>query len=150
MGAYSSLYDPFAVHSQPAIENAGIRTGEIVGVRAWKLGSDGLLYSMFIDGYAWKPGAIEHARCVKTGWGDGLHAFKTIKQAKKEYWTGFFMPIVLGEVDLWGEVIEYEKGWKAEYAAIRNFLEISEEGFLRRCFGMNSRLDALRKHYNVQ
>ncbi|WP_316176170.1 hypothetical protein [Bradyrhizobium sp. SZCCHNRI1073] len=111
---------------EPAFEDAGIRAGEIIGYRAWEL-HDGLLHSMYAK-YIWFPGVIERAHKIDEYWGTGLHAFKTLAHARKEYsWANVF-----GEVALWGEVYEHERGYRAEYAAIRRIIKVSPDiPFLR-------------------
>lgn len=120
MGAANCTHE---TASEPPLENAGIRAGEIIGYRAWYL-RDGLLYGMFISNYAWKPQAIERCPKVDRNWGAGLHAFKTLEKAKREYeaFAGIGETVVFGEVALWGEVIEHERGYRAEFAAVRKLL----------------------------
>lgn len=89
-----------------------IRPGEITAIRAWVV-ENGLLHSTYMDTY-WKPGEIMRASAVSPHFGEGIHAFKTLERARDEYdWAD-----VYGEVSLWGDVIEFEHGWKAEYAKV--------------------------------
>lgn len=142
--------------ANPAIEDAGIRAGEIIGYRAWLLKDDGLLHGMFCSDYIWKPNTVEHEPNVNPTWGAGLHAFKTLLNAKKQY--GFYAyggeRVVFGEVALWGEVIEHEGGYRAEYAAIRQLIVVFENTIpvVRTWswqFWKPSALKILRKRYNL-
>jgi hypothetical protein len=124
---------------EPAIEDAGIRAGEIIGYRAWEL-IEGQLHSMYAN-YIWRPGVIERAHEINGGWGTGLHAFKTLKQAQKDYCYAN----VFGEVALWGEVYEHERGWRAEFAAIRRIVKVSPDLPILR---LRTRL--LNRRYHVE
>jgi hypothetical protein len=100
-------------------EDAGIRAGEIVGYRAWYLQA-GLLRSMYAT-FTWFPGVVEKAHEIDEGWGTGLHAFKTLEDARTQY----SYADVWGEVSLWGTVFEYERGYRAEYAVVRAITKVS-------------------------
>lgn len=108
------------------IEDTGIRAGEIIGYRAWMLTDRGRLSSMFAC-YEWTPGAVEKAD-NKFPW-LGLHAFKTLRQAKAAYrcYTSNGT-VVFGSVAMWGEVIEHERGYRAEYAAVHSIIKLSDFG----------------------
>jgi hypothetical protein len=110
---------PVAEHKPEPIEDAGVRAGEIIAYRCWDL-QEGLLRSMYAD-FAWFPGVIERAHEVSERWGTGLHAFKTLERAQDEYrWAD-----VYGEVALWGDVIEHEHGYRAEFAVVRRIIKVS-------------------------
>jgi hypothetical protein len=125
LGALASLslaQANYVAAPQPdPIEDAGIRAGEIVAYRCWEL-RDGLLRSMYAD-FTWLPRAIEQAHKVDEHWGTGLHAFKTLERARNEYrWAD-----VYGEVALWGDVIEHEHGYRAEFAAVRKIIKVTPD-----------------------
>jgi hypothetical protein len=119
MGALSTLAQQAAAASRPSIEDAGIRAGEITAFRAW-VWKDGLLHSMAAQ-FVWIPGAIVEGDPSS---GLGVHAFKTLGDAVGQY--GFYgdtrLPVVFGTVSLWGDVIEHEKGYRAEFAAIESLV----------------------------
>ena len=118
---------PCAAAPIPApLENAGIRTGELIGYRAWILGGDGLLRSVFVADYIWRPGAVETSQRVDPIWGAGLHAFKTLRETRLQYSFHSHVQrgVVFGEVFLWGEVIEHEYGYRAQYAAIKSLISL--------------------------
>lgn len=103
------------------IEEAGIRAGEIKAYRAWRLGSNGLLYSMFMTSYSWTPKGIEKAHDNDIHRGHGFHAYKTMERVRGEYSS---FGAVYGEVALWGDVIEHDWGYRAEYAKIIRIIEV--------------------------
>lgn len=130
---------------EPAIESAGIRAGEIVAYRCWRI-EFGKLISMHM-GHDWIKGGQPQAQ----GWGSdhpsvGFHAWKTWQDAKiygrVHSWTDI---VVVGSVHLWGEVIEHEDGFRAEYAAIKSIDKVYGAGF----FDKISILKQLRRHYGV-
>lgn len=131
MGAspYASLGASAAPTTEAPIEDAGVTAGEIIGYRAWMLDSKGFLRGMFMSDYVWLPGKVEHAPVVDRTWGAGLHAFKTLADAKAQY--GMYATptasVAFGRVALWGEVIEHESGYRAEYAAIEEIFDLWED-----------------------
>lgn len=69
----------------------------------------------------------------------GVYAFKSLASAI-EHSLG--LPNhVFGEVSLWGEIIEHEKGYRAEFAAIKSL-----DGIMS---GDKEALEELRKFYGV-
>jgi hypothetical protein len=100
----------------PTVENTGIELGEVEAWRAWRV-EHGWLYSMTNDAAEWEPGKPMEAHKVGLPMGEGIHAFKTRKQALTEY-EGVPFHIVVGRVLLWGDVVEFTKGWHAEFAAV--------------------------------
>lgn len=156
VGTGGTIYYTTAINTdtQPAlaIEEAGIRAGEITGVRAWLVVGDHLLKSMYMD-YIWQPGAqkITDER-VHPLMGNGFHAFKTLEQCRHEYCGD---NVIYGEVALWGEVYEHERGYRAECARITRFITIWEykPTGLRRLWEnlrKNPTLEALRRKYGVE
>lgn len=128
----------FASISEPEpIEDAGIRAGEITAFRAWRIEGD-KLFSVYIEGIEWKPG------CPMTGdvQAGGVFSFKDVGEVY-EYLaerqstpvlriefddvTGFSRLVhetmrtetfAIGTVQLWGQVIEHERGYRAQFAKI--------------------------------
>lgn len=123
LGAESRQSRAYAI-ARGTIKDAGIRAGEIIGWRAWQLTSDGILRSMVMD-TPWLPGQPLASEEVFASHG-GIHSFKSIEQAQEEYGCYAFgrRKVALGEVALWGEVIEHSKGYRAEYAAVHSIKKI--------------------------
>lgn len=102
--------------SVAVVEDAGIKAGEIVGYRCWRL-VDGFLYSCYQEQVLWEPGKIVEG---DTSSGEGVHAFKD-RLAMGAYghrYSGNGTDIVSGTVHLWGDVVEHERGYRASKAAI--------------------------------
>lgn len=99
-----------------------IKHGEITAWRAWKVSPGGYLHSMSA-GTMWSPGQPMSIAAGPQGLGGlddgfGVHAWKIEAQAH-DYIAGSLDAIV-GEVELWGEVIEHQEGYRAEYAKIKS------------------------------
>lgn len=103
-----------SVATVPGYEHAkvkyeGIRTGEIVAFRAWRLKA-GLLQSMAAE-TLWGPDEPMAGEVKSLG----VHAFK--RQADACNYAASYPPnpIVIGRIQLWGEVVEHEHGYRAEF-----------------------------------
>lgn len=123
-GGSSIQAGAFSVPAKPTIEDAGISAGEIIGYRAWEI-KNGFLRSM-AAAYTWIPGEVEK--------GDvsgfyGIHAFKDLREVINQYgvYAREYAPIIIGRILMWGEVIEHEKGYRAEFAAIDELLAMLPE-----------------------
>lgn len=97
-----------------------IVVGEIVAWRAFRVVKRGLMSTY--AGYIWPPeGAANHASEVPTERhgtddpGQGLHAFKTIEEARWQFPDALF---AIAKVALWGEVVEHEKGYRAQFGKV--------------------------------
>lgn len=95
-----------------------VKAGEIVGWRAWliKNGPGGYRLSSVAAPADWRPGQPMRGTPTPDG-SAGVHAWKTRQQAE-QYARGD--DIVVGQVELWGKVIEHELGYRAEYGAIKS------------------------------
>lgn len=95
-----------------------IVAGEIIAWRCWRI-ADGWLRSVYMDTF-WGCNEVMEGN-VDT---DGVHAWKKMGDAI-EYGVmggvhGGSMKIVIGTVALWGEVIEHEIGYRAQFAKIKS------------------------------
>ena len=130
------------------IEDAGIRAGEITAWRAWRV-REGRLYSVYMESCEWRPGKPMMA-IGAIGEYCGVHAFKdrgraenylmmhTLNQIEAAIMRHYIDGFALGTVDLWGEVIEHQDGYRAEFAQVAS---------LDQTVGFD--LDALRARYGV-
>jgi hypothetical protein len=124
-----------STYSERAIEEAGIRAGEIIGYRAWWLDKEGFLHSMYVQDFRWEPGKTYRACCY--GWiransdydrlplqynGVGYHAYKSLEEVKETYTLAPGGPVVYGQVAMWGDVMECERGYRAEYAKVHKII----------------------------
>ena len=152
---------------EPAIESAGIRSGEIIAWRAWRLCAVDkklMLKSMAMD-CLWMPGAtmtinsvLEQCGIEQDRWervppstGAGIHAFKTLDQAVSNY--GGYHRTVYGTVALWGEVIEHTGGYRAEFARLNTIDHIDGQAIHDLGLGEGAEpvlLEALRENYGVK
>jgi len=143
---YSAQSANCASQSYPPIEEAGIRAGEIIGYRAWCVKGGDTLVSMFVE-YEWLPGIQKISERLKPVSGNGFHAFKDMDRCYCEYYG---RGIVYGKVALWGEVIEHERGYRAECARIIRLSEITETeapSWLR--YWRQPTIQRLREKYGV-
>lgn len=98
---------------EPEIENTGIEVGETIGWRCWRLADEGLLGSMAAQDL-WLPDEPMKADKVQATYGTGVHAFKEFGQAWREYrYCG--SQLIFGRVALWGEMVEFSKGYKGQF-----------------------------------
>lgn len=119
------------------LPNAGITVGEIIGWRFWFVTDEGLLQSTFSPAI-WFPGEpmtvnhISSTATVEDRGGAGVYAFKTREDAEKEAFIyRFTRPVqtcVIGSVRLWGDVIEHETGWRAQFAMIEKLVAVAKGG----------------------
>lgn len=137
----SGAFFTWTVAPNPArpIEDAGIRAGEIIAHRCWRI-EGGLLRSVYRRQHIWRPGEPMTGD-VRGEY--GVHAFNErglvsmyceMTAAWSQNWVSFkwnddgsFEMIehpdteaifAIGTVALWGEVIEHERGYRAEFARI--------------------------------
>lgn len=97
------------------LKNTSIEVGEITGWRCWRYRS-GILWAASVE-VPWLPQEIMEAKEVRVEWGPGVHAFKDTDRMMYEYWCEREnKPLVFGRVSMWGEVVEYDYGYKARYA----------------------------------
>lgn len=97
-----------------AIDYTGVMLGETIAWRAWRIMS-GYLTSVFLD-VAWLPEEPMHGDVVR----HGVHAFKRKTDAFNAYIFHHDCDIALGQVALWGEVVEHERGFRAEYGRVHS------------------------------
>lgn len=119
-------------------EDSGIKAGEVTGYRCWLLNQDtGLLHSIIYTEYVWEPG--------KTYEGDpsdghaGIYAYKSVLDLHN---YGSPDPNhVSGTIDMWGEVYEHTRGYRAQYAAIASIDDSPhyDAAKLRELYGLNKK-----------
>lgn len=128
------------------LETEKILVGELVGYRAWILSTGGLLRSLSQD-RVWEPGKPMQAKRVPSDDGEGVYAFSS-KQNLQSFldreWISSTQSLsgaklVTGTVALWGQVVEHELGYRAEWASIRSIED-----------GPQWILAELRQRYGVQ
>ena len=107
-------------HQATCLKSEGLRAGEIIAWRAWLVVGEQLM-SVVADGKLWsetEPMAGDPAA------GYGVHAYKAphgplldsyVQKGSANHW-------VIGEVALWGDVIEHEDGYRAEFARVHSLV----------------------------
>lgn len=94
----------------------GIQVGEILAWRCWKLSSFWLT-STYMDSQRWPHEEPLEGNPAKAD--EGIHAFKELAGVQRYIKAYFGAPscvLIIGQVWLWGEVVEHETGYRAEFA----------------------------------
>lgn len=110
-------------HGPTELKSEGIRAGEIIGWRGWFV-VGGELRSMTADA-AWQPGVPMTGDPAN---GFGIHAYKSPHGPSLDGYCSRAMltPWVIGEVALWGDVIEHTEGYRAEFGRPHSFVTWSD------------------------
>ena len=124
------------------LRHEGIRAGEIIAYRAWRVIAPGLfrtgddrLHSVFMRDYVWHPDDPA-SDDVKT---HGIYSFRDAVRSREDY--GYNVhdgPLLFGKVKIWGEIVEHEAGYRSEFGKI-----VSLD------FGHPELLEKFRKIYRV-
>lgn len=121
-------------------EDAGIRAGEVVAYRCWVL-RDGVLHSAYRSHFAWTPGETVEGNPTQPG--EGVHGFKKRIDACSyiESYEDDLTKVVSGTVDLWGDVYEHERGYRASKARIASIDDSPnyDAAALRKQYGLNKK-----------
>jgi hypothetical protein len=146
---------------EPAIENAGIRAGEITALRGWRVRGSSL-FSIYRRGHEWFPGEPVAGDPDKRD--QGVHAFKDDASLKEYVWMyqiqermeraafygdGGSSVFALGAVHLWGDVVEHERGYRAQYAKVARIDRVTGTGPNDSAASAALLLHALRLRYGV-
>lgn len=110
-------YNAFIMEDQKplwdALPDDGVKVGEIIAYRGWSVEDDRLL-SVGVQA-EWLPNepmkGDPHGYVV----GPGVYAFKERKTAISQLGQNFY---AIGTVKLWGQIVEHETGYRAEYGKI--------------------------------
>jgi len=125
------------------LRHEGIRVGEIIAYRAWRVfGSgwlgrgDDRLHSVLMVDYVWQPDDPASGD-IRT---HGIYSFRDVVRSTGDYGydTGLRGPLLFGEVKIWGEIVEHEAGYRSEFGKI-----VSLD------YGDRQLLEKFRKIYNV-
>lgn len=137
--------------SQPPakpLERAGTKFGEIIGWRMWSLRGDYLAsYSQDIiwapgEPMSGKPGDYDQA---------GIWAFKDKHRAIKKMLEDSYQgdrATIFGSVLLWGDIVEHEGGYRAQYASVRT-IDDCYNGDGKKA-ARKTIIDDLRQLYNLK
>lgn len=120
-----------------SFEDAGVRAGEVVAYRCWVL-RDGLLYSAFRDDFLWPPGEVVEGKPDADF--EGVHGFKKRWDACSYIESYEIGPavVVSGTVELWGDVYEHQRGYRASRAEIASIDDSPnyDAAALRKTYGL--------------
>jgi hypothetical protein len=123
------------------LNHEGIRAGEIIAYRAWRViepgflrRGDDLLHSVYIRNYVWLPDEPASGD-VKT---HGIYSFRHVIRCRGEYSYNAYGPLLFGKVKIWGEVVEHEAGYRSQFGKV-----VSLD------YGDPALLDKFRKIYRV-
>ena len=104
------------------VKHEGIRAGEIVAYRAWRVivpglfrSGDDLLHSVHMRDYVWHPDepASGDVRA------HGIYSFRDVIRSGDDYGYGNGDgPLLYGKVKIWGEVVEHEAGYRSQFGKI--------------------------------
>jgi hypothetical protein len=118
-----------------AIRHSGLRVGEIIGYRAWRVIGprwlrrvDDRLRSVYVSDYVWDP-CIPASGDVRT---HGIYSFRNVIRSRDGY--GYAVPhgpLLFGKVKIWGEIVEHEQGYRSQFARIIS-LDYGEPELLER------------------
>lgn len=102
-----------------SIESTGIEVGEIIAWRAWRI-KDGVLISLVMD-TSWLPNETMEGSIKGIGEHYVLRGIYSFKKASNA-WENIDpdVPCVVGQVALWGEIVEHEDGYRAENARVHS------------------------------
>jgi hypothetical protein len=109
-----------APHSPTSLKSEGMRAGEIIAWRAWHIKDDNLL-SVVAEGKTW---SATEPMVGNPAAGYGVHAYKSphgpvldsyVTREHTNLW-------VIGEVAMWGDVIEHADGYRSEFARVHSFV----------------------------
>lgn len=101
----------------------------IIAWRGWTISKDGYLESPFRPGSIWTPGEASVANCpsgrcsqgvINDGCSCGIYGMRTLEELDKYalVWLLHSMTgtLVIGQVSLWGTVVEGRGGFRAQFA----------------------------------
>ncbi len=104
------------------LKHDGVRVGEIIAYRAWRViepgwlrSGDNRLHSVLIKDYVWHPDEPASGD-VRT---HGIYSCRDVIRSKEEYWYSVgWASLLFGKVKIWGEVVEHEEGYRSEFGKI--------------------------------
>jgi hypothetical protein len=125
------------------IKHDGVRVGEIIAYRAWRVikpgwlqSGDNRLHSVLMKDYVWHPDEPASGD-VRT---HGIYSCRNVVRSREEYlyFVSINASLLFGKVKIWGEVVEHEWGYRSQFGKI-----VSLD------YGVPELLDKFRKIYRV-
>jgi hypothetical protein len=112
--------NPSREELSPAVPHEGIRVGEIIAYRAWRViedwfrKTDDRLHSVYMEDYVWHPYEPAHGDVRE----HGIYSFRDVIRSKADYGRIVIGDFLFGKVKIWGEIVEHEFGYRSEFAKI--------------------------------
>lgn len=138
---YGQVVEPATVAPIP---HGGIKLGEIIGYRVWLIAAGGYLKSCSADA-VWAPGETMEGDIGKDGHGLGVHAWKSKSLMLQYGGIHAGTNCVVGSVRLWGEIVQHERGYRAQYASILSLDDVIAPGYELKA--VSDSLEVLRRKY---
>lgn len=93
------------------------KDGKILAWRNWRYDQDsGLLCGPMLMECLWYPdGPMKSHELPSAGWGNGFHAYKDRTRA-----SSCSTIYIVGSVLLWGDIVEHQHGYRAEFAEVHS------------------------------
>lgn len=128
-GGYGQVYIGPAQPLMPPkpVEHGGMKLGEIIGYRVWRIIDGGYLKSCSAD-TIWAPGEPMEGDIGKDGHGLGVHAWKS-KSLMLQYSHLGQMRCAIGSIRMWGEIVEHDRGYRSQYASILSIDDVIASGY---------------------
>lgn len=109
---------------RPGSQPVETRRGVVTGWRCWTVPKgETLLRPIYMKGLVWKPGEPFEATCPQElhavpaeGCKCGIWAVCHPLQLDEVSWSDHRGTIIVGQVALWGNVLEFERGWRGQFA----------------------------------
>lgn len=106
----------------------GIRAGEIIGWRVWLLNRSRMRLQSILLEFEWDPEwTSEETRPIEGSHGCGFHAWKEFDDAAnyRDSLGRYNLNThdgIIGQVKLWGTVLEHELGYRAQFAKVHTLV----------------------------
>lgn len=113
-------YERFVANSNPPIESSPPIISDLITYRCWNINRHGLLTSVYMSNVVWLPHQPLEAPDINNT-STGIHSFKSLSDAYS------YPAEVVGAVQIWGEVIEHEKGYRSQFAKIHSILSVAKD-----------------------
>jgi hypothetical protein len=104
------------------MDEENIHTGELTGFRYWNIFFDTILCSLN-GSYVWVPGTFKADVTPATHNSHGVYSYKEKTNLPPN--MGADAVYIPGQIDIWGEVILHERGYRSEYARITELFSSS-------------------------
>ena len=138
--AFTQAYLAAAAEPVTPLKTEGFRLGELTAWRGWIVTAEGWLKSMTAD-VLWAPGEPMDGKTSSTAEHNGVYCYKKLRDFLKNHAS---TSMIYGRVHVWGDIIEHELGYRAEYAKI-----VSLEGWTQPARSNPDTIAKVRAHYQL-